>query len=220
MPTVGTYFKPEVFEVLNSHEWSAAYSHEGFTEAYAAVQGEVIHVLESMLHSEKRTVMLTGHSLGGALATLCALDVRLSLGLDDDEILAISFGAPRCGNSEFQGVYDKLVPLTWRVCLNRDLMTGLPKFGYVHLGRCVLLTTDGNIYVDPSHLDYMLMTAEVQTTYFHKKPAYMIALNAFCRKHLKSYQPTFWNFRIPLEYQDLWNEMHESLNNEVNSNVA
>ncbi len=47
-------------------------------------------VLGSMMRDEKRTVMLTGHSLGGALATLCALDVRLSLGLDDDEILTVS----------------------------------------------------------------------------------------------------------------------------------
>ena len=61
---MGTYFKPEVFQVLSSHEWSVAYSHAGFTEAYSCVQGEVIHVLECMLHEKRRPVMLTGHSLG------------------------------------------------------------------------------------------------------------------------------------------------------------
>ncbi len=175
--------------------------------------------LGSMMRKEKRTVMLTGHSLGGALATLCALDVRLSLGLDDDEILTVSFGAPRCGNSNFQIVYDKLIPLHWRVCLNRDLITGLPKFGYIHSGRCVLLTTNGKMYVDPSHLDYMLMTAEVQSTYFHKKPAYMIALKAFCKRHLKSYQPQFWSFPIPVEYRSLWKDVNESLRGDSRSST-
>ncbi len=179
-----------------------------------------MHVLESMLNDKRRPVMLTGHSLGGALATICALDVRLSLALSDEDILMVSFGAPRCGNADFQVVYDKLVPLTWRVCLNRDVVTGLPKFGYVHLGRCVLLTTDGDIYVDPSHLDYLLLTAEVQTSFFHKKPAYMIALRAFCRRYLKSYQPKFWDFRIPHEYQDLWKATLGTFGSEVGSNVA
>ena len=229
LPTIGTDVQPEMSSIINSPEWSTAFTHSGFTEAYIMICGELMDTLGSMMRKERRTIMLTGHSLGkvtqarivgthtklalthattgGALATLCALDIRLSLGLEDDEILTVSFGAPRCGNVDFQNVYDKLLPLHWRVCLNRDVITGFPKFGYIHLGRCVLLTTDGKMYVDPSHLDYMLMTAEVQSTYFHKKPAYMIAMKACCLRHLKSFQPSFWKFPIPNQYLNLLDQI-------------
>ena len=57
-----------------------------------------------------------GHSLGGALATLAALEVRMAC--PDHSKLDIScytFGAPRTGNHAFAREYNEGVPDTWGI---------------------------------------------------------------------------------------------------------
>ena len=54
-----------------------------------------------------------GHSLGGALATLAAFDIRRHLQLTN--IHVVTFGAPRTGNRAFAREYEQLVPDTWHV---------------------------------------------------------------------------------------------------------
>ena len=63
-------------------------------------------------------VALTGHSLGGALATLAAYDIRQELvrrGQQEAQVVCYSFGAPRCGNHAFARDYNHLVPDTWSI---------------------------------------------------------------------------------------------------------
>lgn len=58
-------------------------------------------------------VLLTGHSLGGTLATLAAHDLATQCGLTNVQVY--TFGAPRPGNRAFRAEYDKLVPDTWSI---------------------------------------------------------------------------------------------------------
>jgi predicted lipase len=58
-------------------------------------------------------VLLTGHSLGGALATLAAHDLATHCGLTNCQVY--TFGAPRPGNRAFRREYDQLVPDTWHI---------------------------------------------------------------------------------------------------------
>lgn len=63
-------------------------------------------------------VCASGHSLGGALATLAAYDIKKGLqacGKDDAEIMCYSFGAPRTGNHAFAKDYNSVVPDTWSI---------------------------------------------------------------------------------------------------------
>ena len=60
----------------------------------------------------------SGHSLGGALATLAAYDIRKGLqacGKDAAEVMCYSFGAPRTGNHAFAKDYNNVVPDTWSI---------------------------------------------------------------------------------------------------------
>ena len=61
--------------------------------------------------------MISGHSLGGALATLAAYDVQAVGKSHDcpDKVTCMTFGAPRTGNHSFARDLEEMVPDTWHV---------------------------------------------------------------------------------------------------------
>ncbi len=63
-------------------------------------------------------MFVSGHSLGGALATLAAYDIQKQLqeaGRQSVEVVCYSFGAPRTGNHAFARDYNHVVPDTWSI---------------------------------------------------------------------------------------------------------
>ncbi len=113
--------------------------HSGFISAYLSVRNELHkHIREQ---STKR-YRVTGHSLGGALATLCAVDLQYNFG--DRAIEAYTFGAPRVGNPAFVESYNRRVPDTWRVVNGWDAVAGLPApwQGYRHVETPIRLERD------------------------------------------------------------------------------
>ena len=81
------------------------------------------------------TVFVSGHSLGGALATLCALEMKLQLKIPDVHL--ITFGSPRVGNSVFASWYSKTIPQHLRFTHNRDMIPSLPPvyMGFSHVAQ-------------------------------------------------------------------------------------
>lgn len=51
--------------------------HAGFWEAFTSIREEMHKVIREELVREPADILVTGHSLGGALATLCALDLSI-----------------------------------------------------------------------------------------------------------------------------------------------
>lgn len=117
-----------------------------------------------MVAVNPRPIMLTGHSLGGALATICSLDLILSLHLEKKDILVSTFGSPRVGNFYWAELYDKILPIHWRFGLEKDLISTMPKIGYRHVGNRVLMTESGNLFLDPNSLEGVLWTGERKTS--------------------------------------------------------
>jgi len=83
----------------------------GFKETYDAIRVALINEFKAQVDPLKNSptkpkVYVTGHSLGGAAATFCAIDVVLelktSLGYSDDDlarsVIIYTFGSPRVGN--------------------------------------------------------------------------------------------------------------------------
>ena len=70
--------------------------HQGFYNAYQSVSGYVkanIEKLQGKYPNSK--IFVTGFSLGGALATIAALDIKKAFGKVDE---FYTFGQPRVGN--------------------------------------------------------------------------------------------------------------------------
>ena len=115
--------------------------HRGFTRAYLSVRDRIhTHVQNSIQNSSATTYRLVGHSLGGAIATLCAVDLQYNFS-PQISVEAYSFGSPRVGNREFVDSYNRRVPNTWRVVNGWDAVVGLPApwQGYRHVDTAVKL---------------------------------------------------------------------------------
>lgn len=84
-------------------------------------------------------VYVSGHSLGGALATLCALDLKLNQGAHD--VRLYTYGSPRVGNSVFADWFESQIKVHWRFTHNRDIVPSVPPgyMGFYHLSREVWL---------------------------------------------------------------------------------
>lgn len=104
--------------------------------------------------SSAPTVFVSGHSLGGALATLCALDLKVTLGLPD--VRVVTFGSPRVGNYIFAKWFEEEIGPHWRFTHNRDIVPSVPPgyMGFYHvaqevwvvdmLGRTLVGVCDGS----------------------------------------------------------------------------
>ncbi len=143
--------KFELAEYLWMHESLIAEVHDGFLEDFQAIGGPVVDGVKTLLAARAafRPVFVTGHSLGGALAILCALElVREKVPVTG----VYTYGQPRVGNRTFAGLYDsRLADKTWRLVNANDLVPRLPGLllGYRHCGQEILLTPGGGYLVNP-----------------------------------------------------------------------
>lgn len=99
--------------------------------------------LEEIIAEDPRTLWFTGHSLGGAMATICAGRCFLA------HIPAMpegiyTYGAPRVGTKRYINNVD--VDLT-RWVNNNDIVPRVPPtwLGYRHTGRKLYINTYGNV---------------------------------------------------------------------------
>ncbi|KAL8524950.1 hypothetical protein ACS0TY_014538 [Phlomoides rotata] len=105
--------------------------HHGFYTAYnsTSLRPGVLNAIQTAkeLYGDTR-ILVTGHSMGGAMAAFCALDLRLSLG--EHNVQLMTFGQPRIGNAVFALYFDKLLPDTIRVTNGHDIVPHLPPYYY------------------------------------------------------------------------------------------
>lgn len=73
--------------------------------------------------------IFTGHSLGGAMATIFSLDsVKYNnLQKKNNSPVLITYGQPRTGNDIFANEVMKYIPIVWRVVRQGDLVATMPK---------------------------------------------------------------------------------------------
>lgn len=118
--------------------------HSGFLEGFQSVlpqlEARARHLLESGSSSR---VWITGHSLGGALATVMTAWILEKMEKEPtwaDFPLAglVTFGSPRVGNEEFVDRFDSAIDIQvvghMRFVHGNDIVTRIPVVGYEHVG--------------------------------------------------------------------------------------
>lgn len=92
---------------------------KGFAELYIQMSQSVVGPVQQ---SGAKNVVVTGHSLGGALATLATADLAAN-GIVPS---LYSFASPRAGNREFTRKLNATVPVMWRIVNTEDIVTTVP----------------------------------------------------------------------------------------------
>ncbi|HXI73468.1 MAG TPA: lipase family protein [Verrucomicrobiae bacterium] len=126
--------------------------HRGFLAAYESIIADLGHHL-SCIVAGSRPVYITGHSLGGALAILVALELKRQ-GFNIAQVY--TFGQPRVGNAAFKRLYDfSLGASTFRVVYQEDIVARVPHLPsvtdpYRHVGLEIFLPSFGGLIAAPS----------------------------------------------------------------------
>ncbi len=142
------------------------YVHRGFWNSWTKEDFHlrIKHVVREYIdtHHDKREanerveMHVTGHSLGGALATLAALDLTREFDVDTT---VYTFGQPRVGNKAFATDYDAAVPRHFSVAHGQDPVARVPKGAYRKNGIRVFTSHAGDVIVSPSSLETHVINA-------------------------------------------------------------
>ncbi|GAM23672.1 hypothetical protein SAMD00019534_068470 [Acytostelium subglobosum LB1] len=125
--------------------------HSGFLKLYLDLKPQVESAIRSLMEACPHCdhLEVTGHSLGGSLATLMVYDLYPSV--FNKKLSFYTFGSPRVGNQEF--VNDFVAKIgdninhIWRMVEGTDIIPQFPQYllGYRHLPHEVWLEKEGGI---------------------------------------------------------------------------
>jgi triacylglycerol lipase len=120
--------------------------HSGFRGAFSSMKAEVFRLVRD---AKPKRLWVTGHSLGGALAAVCAMDL---LEEKDIEIHGVmTFGQPMIADKELANYLDDKLRGRFVHFVNQgDYIPKLPPvLHYRHFGRLVFFTPEG---IDPTRV--------------------------------------------------------------------
>eukprot|EP01062_Namystynia_karyoxenos_P026207 TRINITY_DN20434_c0_g1_i1.p1 TRINITY_DN20434_c0_g1~~TRINITY_DN20434_c0_g1_i1.p1 ORF type:complete len:1777 (+),score=357.84 TRINITY_DN20434_c0_g1_i1:82-5412(+) len=166
--TDAQFFRDPFDEMLHNRHWSDLTSlrrvsgfglprcHRGFLKAYRMIEPEVIERLGPILKRyPQHEVLVTGHSLGGALA--CLMAYSLTVKFQDVVPIVYTYGCPKVGNRAFRRHYDDHVPHCFRVVNQNDIVSTIPLsfcgMLFQHVGREVCVDNKGNLIIEPTFIE-------------------------------------------------------------------
>ncbi len=129
--------KTDIDASLNSTRYGKV--HDGFKKAYDEVARDIVRSISDL---DGLPLYITGHSLGGALATLATQ--RLEHRIKDQIAACYTYGSPRVGNADF----DKSIKAPfYRIvnCTDGVPLLPLTIMGYTHIGDARYLTGSGEL---------------------------------------------------------------------------
>jgi len=142
---------------------------KGLEEIWDGPEGLQAFLDETIEEDPSRPLWMTGHSLGGALATLCFARTPRAKGL-------YVYGAPRVGDQEFVDIIQGR-PI-WRMEHGRDPVPMVPpdlpnvQFSFKDPGKLVFISKDGRIQDERpvfTREDYKARVRQVRETQISRK---------------------------------------------------
>ena len=96
--------------------------HRGFIELYSGIKEPLYAVLNSLFNSKRKNIYISGHSLGGSVGTIFALDLKLA----GHDTVVYSFASPKIGNQEFKNMIELHKVPVFRINNTEDIVSSTP----------------------------------------------------------------------------------------------
>lgn len=151
-------------DAKEKHSGDKLFVHRGFRDYADVVLGDGLaeRLKTSLAQNPRETLYLTGHSLGGSVATIVAIRLTDS-GVSKAQLKVMTFGAMAVGSKALATAYDGKLDLT-RVVVKGDVVKkSLRALGYVQFGNVLeyqQIVTDDHlehkmaVYLDCAIRDY------------------------------------------------------------------
>lgn len=123
--------------------------HLGFLNSTQSVkvklQALLTIAIEKVIGGENKVgnIYVTGHSLGGALATISAVQIAFMFPSLKDRIKVVTIGSPRVGNRSFKRLFKNNIKESIRVVHDNDVVPRIPKLNYFHVPVELKLSDEG-----------------------------------------------------------------------------
>ena len=142
--------------------------HTDFWESYEGLFKKIIETMHTLNFHDKE-IYITGHSRGGALATIFAVDNPYNLYTKR----IVTFGSPRVGDDKFVQTFNKRVKFdSVRYVNNLDLVTTVPFWGYSHVRGSVYFDRKGKI-VSKRPKNYLFLIRKITGALNHDLEPYV-----------------------------------------------
>ena len=124
--------------------------HSGFQEVYQLIRANIAANLRAATAGCDQ-ILITGHSLGAALAVLAGPDVAQAMPPNTIEPRLLTFAGPKVGLSDFAAKFNALIESCFRVVNFLDIVPFLPPAPYVHVGAQISVDSGGPVQVGWRH---------------------------------------------------------------------
>lgn len=121
-------------------DWGCGYdkpmrTHQGYTIAFKSIEDEMMTALKAELSTVDGTprIVFTGHSMGGAMATMAGLFIACKMPHLRPRISVVTFGSPQVGDGNFVAFFNKVIPTCARVVNPMDPVPRLLNAQLVHV---------------------------------------------------------------------------------------
>lgn len=132
--------------------------HYGFATGYGALREDLLKAVDQAIalirntqnYALKKTMIyITGHSLGGALAQMCAADFVASSYYPQLNLELWTYGSPRVGNIDFADFIHSRVKTVFRITYKNDVVPEVPPFlwDFWHVGLHVAYSGEAQFSV-------------------------------------------------------------------------
>ena len=127
----------------DANAWTVASEVGRVHSGFHSEVNELWPLLEQQIKENQRPMWFAGHSLGGAMAAVCAVRCKISP-IPSNPQAIFTFGAPRVGDRSYSS-YLKVKHYRW--VNNNDIVPRVPPrwLGYRHMGQEIYINRHGRI---------------------------------------------------------------------------